>query len=429
MTLTNINEKWTFQSPNDHVPVSAQKRPPQVVSNSSVINATSTSTEVNAKFSSSSDSHRHSLGCQASLGTRQTHSHNGLNPGTVKPYCTVRQEDAPCLGVSETGRKVQKRTDSGSCPLGSSHSPGMDTNDPLVPHGLLDIVGGQEHALSKNAGNSSHHCNTTTRSPQLPISGRADQFYPAFDQQAISEHALRIERFWPDTTAHARAAFPAFCELYDTIKSFNRPNAVGARITLDSGLKLDEWEARLTQYHDKEICAYLRYGWLVGYSGDAPPVTVNRNHPSGNNFKDQVNDFIQTECNYGAMLGPFFQDPFSPWMRKSPVMSRPKKDTSKRRIIIDLTFPEGEGVNSAIDIHSVFGRDISYKLPSIWDLTAHLNTIGPGAWIWVADLQRAYRQLRVDPLDTPLLGQQVDEGIFLDLCPAFGCRCGLTAHL
>lgn len=108
-------------------------------------------------------------------------------------------------------------------------------------------------------------------------------------------------------------------------------------------------------------------------------------------------------------------------------MSRPKKDSTKRRIIIDLTYPEGNGVNSGINIHSVLGKDISYKLPSIWDLVAHLQSLGPGAWIWVADLQRAYRQLRVDPLDTPLLGLRVDGGIYLDLCPAFGCRSSSAA--
>lgn len=255
----------------------------------------------------------------------------------------------------------------------------------------------------------------------------SDQFYPVFDQQAITEHAQRIKKFWPEASAHARDLFPEFCELYDNIKRFNRPNAIGARITLDSGLNHEQWEACLAHYHDKEICAYLRYGWPVGYTADAPPASVNRNHPSGINFKHHVDDFIQTECNFGAMLGPFNMDPFSPWTRKSPVMSRPKKDTEKRRIIIDLTFPEGAGVNSGIDIHSIFGRDISYKLPSIWDLSAHLQNIGPGAWIWVADLQRAYRQLRVDPLDTPLLGLQVEKGIFLDLCPAFGCRSSSAA--
>lgn len=252
-------------------------------------------------------------------------------------------------------------------------------------------------------------------------------FVPSFDPKALSEHATRIKTFWPEPTSHAMARFPQFCELYNRVKSFSAPNAVGARITLDSGLNLEEWESRLQTYHDKEICAYLRFGWPVGYTGSKPPVSVNRNHPSGDNFKSHVQDFLTTECNYGAILGPFDSAPFAPWVRISPIMSRPKKQSDKRRIIIDLTYPEGSGVNSGIDIHSIFGRDISYKLPSIWDLVAYLQTIPQGAWIWVADLQRAYRQLRVDPIDTPLLGLCVDHRTYLDLCPAFGCRSSSAA--
>lgn len=108
-------------------------------------------------------------------------------------------------------------------------------------------------------------------------------------------------------------------------------------------------------------------------------------------------------------------------------MSRPKRDSMKRRIIIDLTFPGQDGVNEGIDIHSILGKDTSYSLPNIWDLTQHLKTIGKSAWIWKADLQRAYRQLRVDPIDSPLLGLQLDKDVFVDLCPSFGCRSSSAA--
>lgn len=43
-------------------------------------------------------------------------------------------------------------------------------------------------------------------------------------------------------------------------------------------------------------------------------------------------------------------------------------------------------------------------------------------WLWKADLARAYRQFRVGPLDTPLLGFSVDSKTYLDRCPSFGCR-------
>lgn len=36
-------------------------------------------------------------------------------------------------------------------------------------------------------------------------------------------------------------------------------------------------------------------------------------------------------------------------------------------------------------------------------------------------MARAYRQLRVDPLDSPLLGLKVDGKFYIDACPPFGC--------
>ena len=39
-----------------------------------------------------------------------------------------------------------------------------------------------------------------------------------------------------------------------------------------------------------------------------------------------------------------------------------------------------------------------------------------------SDLSRAYRQLRVDPLDYPLLGIKYDGKYFTDICPSLGCR-------
>lgn len=233
--------------------------------------------------------------------------------------------------------------------------------------------------------------------PSCPPRHSDDPFYPNFDPVAVEEHSQRIASYWPHPTAQAMEEFPDFCKIYSVIKSFNLPNVLGARLTLKSGLNLDNWERLLQHYHDKEICAFLRYGWPLGYSNPEPPISVDTNHPSGRNHMDHVSTFIRTELQHQAIVGPFKDPPFFPWTRNNPIMSRPKKDSHQRRIIIDLTYPQDGSVNQGIDIHSILGRDISYTLPNIWDLTTHLQTLGAGGWVWKADLQRAYRQLRVDP--------------------------------
>lgn len=119
--------------------------------------------------------------------------------------------------------------------------------------------------------------------------------------------------------------------------------------------------------------------------------------------------------------------PFTPWCRVSPLMTRPKKESQERRIIMDLSFPHGCSPNDGIDIYDHFGKDISYSLPSISDLITKLQLQGPGSWIWKADLSRAYRQIRIDPLDTPLLGFRVEDLFYIDLCPSFGCKSSSAA--
>lgn len=349
---------------------------------------------------------------------------------TAAPLINTGDQDRAHLGPSH-GKHYATKALTPAHHDGHSHTSSPETVNNPGPTPILH-VGKEDHDGHKtNSGPDAvgpQHGITLSSSPQVfHHLGTTCLYTPALHPAAVEEHAQRIAKFWPHTTDEAHEQFPEFCKLYQQIKSFNRPNALGARLTLDSGLNLNRWEHYLKSYHDKEVCAYLRFGWPVGFSGSKPPVSISHNHPSGENYKDHVRDFINTELQHQAIVGPFHHDPFHPWMRKSPVMSRPKKDSTKRRIIIDLTFPGEDGVNGGIDIHSVLGRDISYTLPTIWDLTNYLKLIGRGAWVWKADLERAYRQLRVDPLDTPLLGLQVDSGIFLDLCPSFGCRSSSAA--
>lgn len=185
-------------------------------------------------------------------------------------------------------------------------------------------------------------------------------------------------------------------------------------------------------YHDKEVCQYLRFGWPVGYEADRPPSSVQENHQSGKQYFEQVRKFVEKELSLGALVGPFSSPPFQPGTRISPILTRPKKDSPDRpcpdrQIIIDLSFPLGSAVNNGINISLILGKDYMYVLPSISDLTAKLMQHGGGAWMWKDDLSRAYRQLRVDPLDCPLLGLQVDNKFYLDRCPSFGCRSSSAA--
>lgn len=245
---------------------------------------------------------------------------------------------------------------------------------------------------------------------------------PKVDLTIVEAQKCIFEHMWPHLTHAARKAFPEFAALYDDVKSYNLPNFLGARCTVPSGLNIMNWEIELAQYHDREICHFLRCGWPVGYHLDKPPLSVQENHASARMHDLHVQHYIETELGHNAIVGPFQDDPFQPWTRKSPLMTRPKRDSEKRRVIVDMSYPDGNAVNNGISISSIYGRDTTYTLPSIRDLASLIQKAPTTAWIWKADLARAYRQLRVDPIDTPLLGFGVDAGTYIDLCPSFGCR-------
>lgn len=239
---------------------------------------------------------------------------------------------------------------------------------------------------------------------------------------AIEEHENRVKKIWPTPSAGARAQFKDFCAKYDKIKAYNRPNYLGARIPLASDLNIEQWRWHLQGYHDEHLCDFLEFGWPLGYHADNRPETVEDNHPSAKAHNEHVEKFVQVEMEHKAILGPFAHPPFVPWSRISPIMTRPKRDSEDRRIIIDLSYPVGMAVNDGIQTDNHFGNNITYSLSSISDLIERVKQQGRGCYIWKADLTRAYRQWRVDPLDTPFLGMKVNGEYFLDLCPPFGCR-------
>ena len=81
-------------------------------------------------------------------------------------------------------------------------------------------------------------------------------------------------------------------------------------------------------------------------------------------------------------------------------------DASTRRVIIDLSWPLGHSVNSDIDKTSYLGTDFSLALPTVDHITDKLKTLGKGAHIYKIDISRAFRHIKVDPLDYNLLGLQ-----------------------
>ena len=58
--------------------------------------------------------------------------------------------------------------------------------------------------------------------------------------------------------------------------------------------------------------------------------------------------YLDDEMNHGTMLSPFREPPIND-LHISPFMIRDKLSSDKTSVIIDLSWPKGQSVNSGID--------------------------------------------------------------------------------
>ena len=98
-----------------------------------------------------------------------------------------------------------------------------------------------------------------------------------------------------------------------------------------------------------------------------------------------------------AMLGPFHDPPFCPWFQVSSLMTRSKKNLDARRVIIDMSFHPGRGVNAGIARNFYLGMAFNFTLPSVYYPNRSPHVSGPYWVTLVSYLSRAYRQLQVCP--------------------------------
>ena len=240
----------------------------------------------------------------------------------------------------------------------------------------------------------------------------------------FSNFTGRIQADWPSPTDEAYTVAPFHMRLYYDVRNSGLPNYMDVRRPVPSELKCDVWESMLVNYYDSEVVEFLRFGWPVAYLATSIPTSTFKNHASALRFPATIDKFIQKELSKDALLGPFKGNLFDKWTQISPLMTRDKLDGSGKRVIIDLSFPVGASVNDGI----FKPKETQYSLPTPLDLADLMLREGRGCHMWKSDLSRAYRQLRVDPLDYPLLAIKHNGLIFVDICPSFGCRASGSAQ-
>ena len=207
------------------------------------------------------------------------------------------------------------------------------------------------------------------------------------------------------------------------VRTRGYPNRYGARIPIKSNWNLQKLQQQLQDYHDKEIVDWLRYGWPSGRLPTMePPAKTYKNHKGATDYPEALQKYITKEAEKGAVMGPFNIIPFTRNVGISPISTRPKKQSGDRRVIIDLSFPPGQGVNDGMIKDNYLGEMIKLTFPKVDDLALRIYTLGKEARMFKVDLSRYFRQLPLDPGDYSLVGYIIDGQLYFDKMLPMGMR-------
>ena len=203
------------------------------------------------------------------------------------------------------------------------------------------------------------------------------------------------------------------------------PNVVGCRIPVPSGLNLSEWDRLLPKYHDQ----MLSYGWPIGYEGSL--VTNSKfqikNHRGALDYPNDIEKNLIREIHARVTMGPFDQSPFGEPIKVSPLNTCEKKQSTDRRVILDLSFPPEDSVNDHISNDFYMGEEIKLKFPTVDTLCDIVINKGRGCHLFKRDLKKAYKQIPICPGDYRKVGYMWKGQYYVDKVLSMGLRS--AAHI
>ena len=210
------------------------------------------------------------------------------------------------------------------------------------------------------------------------------------------------------------------------IRETGKPNYQQARIPLNSGLNIHKWEKYLADYPFQKLLQYLKFGFPLSIVN--PDSITNKtitNHFSALQYPNQVTEYLKSEKAKGAILGPVDAINTKHY-HCSPLLTRPT-DSNKRRVILNLSYPYGASLNDAVDKTRFDGMKFNLKFPTVDDIVTEILQIKGDIYLSKIDVARAFRNLKVDPVDALKFGITWQESHYVDGAVPFGWIHGSSA--
>lgn len=221
----------------------------------------------------------------------------------------------------------------------------------------------------------------------------------------------------------AKWATENFIEAHNRIAASGKHNFEGCQIPIPTNIRYDRLKEALgpsLSTQEERVINLLKFGFPIDCQGSFGVKKLQKNHHSAILFKDAINEYLIKNVNMQALLGPFVNSPI-PDQRFSPLMSVPKEE-SKRRVIVDFSFPPGNAINDGIPRATYLEYSIQFCLPSVQSMTNRLNELGKGCCLYKRDLKGAFRQFPIDPGDYKFTGVSWNRESYIDTRLAMGLR-------
>ena len=150
---------------------------------------------------------------------------------------------------------------------------------------------------------------------------------------------------------------------YILASKYPQPNAYGAKIPVSSQLNISVWKHYLTDYVDHVVVDFLQSGWPINYTSSVLPQPTHTNHQSALAYAEDVQHYLSTELSFRALAGPFKENPLPDDLITSTLQTVYKCGSTKRRVMMDLSFPHAASVNSSIPKTHYLDNAFQLRLP------------------------------------------------------------------
>ena len=235
----------------------------------------------------------------------------------------------------------------------------------------------------------------------------------------LNHEVVNFTFIGPDRQIQEHNDIGAYMDMAKAILDSGVPNCKFARFPLHSGLNIPAWDHYLRDYHDKFLIQYLTYGFpLSTVDFKLSCNTELSNQHSALQFPAAIDQYLHKEVSLGAILGPYNGIDYDK-LHCSPLLTRPK-DGDSRRVILNLSFPAGASLNDAVTKNLFDDRPFTLRFPTVDNILDSIRGVQGTAMLAKIDVARAFRNLRVDPVDTFKFGIKWNNEYYLDVALAFG---------